>query len=885
MRCGAYPWAYMMWAFHTACGTDMDHSVDGWTSEVQIDASLGADIDDNVPLEESLARCKAQGYTRGNSHLDSSLDPTFVKHCNKIQYMELILHAQEGSNHNDPHTPSPTFPVRIWPNDAATVNDDASFQDFFQKHVLHAEPAEASDVLSLPPAFLATCFDPALGSSTLNIHSPPCQDLLPSFHVPTCVANDYMQRINTSHPITLPTLLRTESPVATHCRYGLNMALVSVEGAGGLSVSVSTRAPSADEYMLPLRQDPVDTTPASPPSSPSSAQSSLVLGYGRVLFIPNGHAATFQGAALRFCYTDASNFNRMKQHLRVEALLDPAVRARLVAFQDTTFDSSMIRRVSRVHTAWPSFRQWPKPQHLAKESRHDGSTSSLSRRERYKLWQDDRKWDTLIKGLTLPVTRPPLVLDAAQDIHRTAITLTWQDVFQARKGDITRYGYQVSWVPDKSSIQSMPATADIGIQRRNLSSAELVRSALPTTAFGDAFDGKAIQGTITGLRPNTSYTFSLQLYVGDDIGLHSERSASMRTASMGVPSVVRGQPIVLQNTLLEAPSCVSLSWLPPEDDGGCDIVGYVVSARYDPRPKTAADSSVDDAMTWHPFNTTSQFDVVQSVVVSTRELTLDPTNVTGAVCNLRMRQTYQFQVAAMNALGVGSFSMWTPPLLPSQVSTASTSKARQDVVRGVGAPHFHRVYDREHLDDLASAGGDDVVGPVMHLSDTQQLLQPYQLIAPSLSTAVLRYDANGKLVWTSWFAHVWPGHFSPKLYSVVAELVVANPILADKPLENNVRDRLVVVRRGKLPLFNKVYHAQAAGALGVIILDEICDDFDHHCSAGSNLAFGEGFGAQDDAAVWAAIRIPHVLLRRGDAADLVARLPVASQSLLTDESI
>ncbi|KAF0755619.1 hypothetical protein AaE_004906, partial [Aphanomyces astaci] len=345
--------------------------------------------------------------------------------------------------------------------------------------------------------------------------------------------------------------------------------------------------------------------------------------------------------------------------------------------------------------------------------------------------------------------------------------------------------------------------------------------------------------------------------------------------------------------------------------GGCDIVGYVVSARYDPRPKTAADSSVDDAMTWHPFNTTSQFDVVQSVVVSTRELTLDPTNVTGAVCNLRMRQTYQFQVAAMNALGVGSFSIWTPPLLPSPVSTASTSKARQGtdnvvgcvqvlqqlhdvafrkgyVVRGVGAPHFHRVYDREHLDDLASAGGDDVVGPVMHLSDTQQLLQPYQLIAPSLSTAVLRYDANGKLVWMSWFAHVWPGHFSPKLVTHTTHLrerSKSNPILADKPLENNVRDRLVVVRRGKLPLFNKVYHAQAAGALGVIILDEICDDFDHHCSAGSNLAFGEGFGAQDDAAVWAAIRIPHVLLRRGDAADLVARLPVASQSLLTDESI
>ncbi|RHY35378.1 hypothetical protein DYB32_000136 [Aphanomyces invadans] len=832
-----------------------------WSSDVRVDASLGTDIDENVSVEEALAKCKAQGYTRGHAHLDSSLDPAFVAHCDRMQYMEVIL--QQGNNTHDPAWTASTKSVRIWPHTAtdAPESTDATFQSFFQKHVLQAQPAEASDILSFPPALLNTCFDIMLESSTLNIHSPPCQDLLASFHVPACVANDYMQRINTSHAITLPTLLKFTSATATHCRYGLNMALVAVDNSG-LSVSVSTRAPSLNEYTLPLHIGMTEEA-----SSPSTASTpALQLGQGRVVFVPNGYAAVFQGTAVRFCFTDASNFNRMKQHLRVEALLDPAARAWLLAFQDTTFDSSMIRRVTATHTNWPSFRQWPKPQKLTKESQGD---AAQSRRERYKIWQDDRKWDSLITGLTLPVTRPPLLLDATKDVHRTSLTLTWQDAYQPRKGDITPYGYEVSWVvADATSAPPSPLDHSTAtVHKRNLSSSELVRSELPTTAFGDDFDGKAIQGTITGLDPNTTYTFTLRLFVGDDIGLHSERSSSMRTAPISVPTAVRGQPTVANPAdSNDVRNCASLSWLPPADDGGSEIVGYVISGRYDPAQST---NQVDvdataAAVVWQPFNDTSQFDMVQSVVVTMRELTTDARNVSGTACNLRQRETYQFQVAALNAVGIGAFSMWSRPLqIPA-------TRARQDLVRGAGAA---------------------ADGPVMLLSDKQQLFQPYQRIAPSLATAALRYDAKNNLIWSSWFAHVWPGHFSPKTYSVVAEIVAASPVLADRPLENDVRDRIALVRRGKLPLFNKVLHAQNAGALAVVIVDAdgLCDDdsgtvgtFDHHCSVGSNHAFGEGFGAQDDAAVWSAIRIPHVLLLRGDAAALLARLSTAqAQSFLT----
>ncbi|KAF0695444.1 Aste57867_13732 [Aphanomyces stellatus] len=828
-----------IWALHAAHAADMDPSIAGWTAEVQVDASLGFDIDENAPLDVALAKCKANGYSRGNAFLDATMHPTLLDHCNKIQYLELLLPSHQGTaSPSDDAAASP--PVRIH----ASVDDDPAeqtYQGFFQRHMLRTHATISTETLSMSDEFLQKCFDVTKAVSPMEVHSPECQPHLETFHVPTFVANDYMQRVSTEDSITRPMLVQAPQPSTVHCRYGLHMSLVSA--SSDTSVSVSVRTPTVDEYMIPLSAID-DPTP--------SLNGAISFPRGHVLFVPNGFGATIDGPAIRFCFADASNFNRVKQHLRVEALLDTTARSWLFALRDATLDTSMVRRVTPSHTAWRAFRRWPKPQKLTKESNAD---EAIPRRERYKIWQDDRKWDGLVQGLTLPVSRPPLAASPS-DIHRTSVTLTWQDIFHPRKGDITPYGYEVTW-------QAEDASALDGPMKRNLSAAVLVRSGLPTTAFGDDFDGKAIQGTVLGLAPNTSYTFSVRLFVGDAIGLHSERSQSIRTNSCGEPSVVRGQPEIVKTDDL---NCIRLTWLPPVDDGGRVIQGYVVAGRYG-----------RDVLQWREFNATMQFDHLanKAVVLAKDSVTTDIVNVSGAVCNLRQGVPYQFQVAALNEFGVGPFSLWTDP------TTIDPSAHQIDVMRGVGAPRFHRQYDRTCATAPSSTSAvpttSKPTGPVMFLSDKQDLLEPYQLISIPRTSPTPEYDASKKLIWTSWFANVWPGHYSPKAYNIIAEPVLVDPPYADGPIANaaDVRDRIAVIYRGKLPLFNKVWRAQEAGALGVLLLDvdNICaTGFDYHCSPGSNVMHGEGFGAQDDAATWSAIQIPHVLLRQDDARVLLDRL-------------
>ncbi|CAK5094225.1 unnamed protein product [Aphanomyces euteiches] len=790
-----------------AFAAELDTSITGWTSEVQVGDLLPVEINEDVPIEVGLQQCRARGYTRGRAFLDLPLDPVLVEYCNKIHYMEILQYAQHDVDSTDV---SASTPVRIWQEDSTEQN----YQDFFIKHVLQSHSVLTSDRLEISPQLVEACFDETQPMSSMKVTSPSCLDLLESFHVPMCVANDYLQRVNVSNVIALPALYQSSYPSDVHCRFGLHMALVSLSNS--LSISVSTRSVSSGEFMLPL--PPLDQE-----NDPTLTQTSTQLDLGRVLFVPNGFSARFDGGSvLRFCFADASNLNRMKQHLRVEALLDSSVRNWLSAVQDATLDTTMTRQISLQQTIWSEFRTWPKPQKLTKESNAD---ETLSRRERYKIWQEDRKWDSLVHGLTLPVSRPPLVVDPLLDIGRTKIALTWQDIYQPRKGDITSFGYEVTWSSDDGSEPV----------KRNLSSTILRRSALPTTSFGDDFDGKAIQGTIDGLSPNTSYTFSIRLFVGDSIGLHSERSAHILTRPCAQPSFVRGQPDV--HLLDDDPNCVNLEWIAPEDDGGRAVTGYIVGARY---------STEASAIQWRAFDYRLHIDPV--ILTESEEVQR------GTACNLRQGFVYQFQVAAVNELGVGPFSIWTNPV-------EMPVKRSPDVLRGVGAPRFHRRFDPLELSKNISTAPK---GPVMLLSDKQGRLEPFQFISLARKTAELQLDPDGRVAdWSAWFATVWAGHFSTNKYNVVAEMVLADPVYADGPLKNeiDVRDRIAVILRGKLPIFNKVLHAQTAGALAVVLIDtrNQCEAFDHHCIPGSNAAYGEGFGALDSAVVWEKINIPHVL--------------------------
>jgi hypothetical protein len=148
------------------------------------------------------------------------------------------------------------------------------------------------------------------------------------------------------------------------------------------------------------------------------------------------------------------------------------------------------------------------------------------------------------------------------------------------------------------------------------------------------------------------------------------------------------------------------------------------------------------------------------------------------------------------------------------------------------------------------------LGPLVRLSDTRQ--------------AVYLPLSNGTITRLS----AWTSHWSPHVYDVEAELVRAHPLEgfasdATNPLPLNpevFRGRIVLFRRGGIPLAYKVRIAATHGALGAIIVDESegCADerFDQSCVLGSTKELGEGWAQFDAPKAWADARIPAVIVAR-----------------------
>ncbi|EQC41860.1 hypothetical protein SDRG_00716 [Saprolegnia diclina VS20] len=797
-----------------------------------------------VDIDKELERCRAEGYSNLNAYMasdDSTVDPELLRHCNEVKYRDALRTSVAAPLLSARH-------VHFW-----HATNDTTYQDVFEKHILASHPIRLVETLVVPPALLTACFGTR---SALQTPDAACTDALASFRVPQVVVNDYMQRVESIKETLLPDMVAaTDGPL--HCPFGLHMVLAAVTDT--TTVSLQVHVPSYDEYTFALDMSATDETEVLEATIDAhgsiDADTGVRLLHGDMAFIPSGFAVSASSPMLRFCFADASNLNRVKQHLRVSGLVDTTARQLLLALQAPTFDTSMTRRPSLSLGTWAMYRTWPKPERIAKESDQD-KLEAVSRKDRYKMWQDDRKWDSVIQGLTLPVSRPPVVLQDS-DTGRTVVHLTWQDLHQPRKGDVTTYGYEIHWATDAAIPNASSGIA-------NLTQADLLRSALPTTAFGGDFDGRAITGRVPNLAANTSYTFAVRLFVGNALGLLSERSQNIRTKPASVPAPVPGLPEAVAS---DAPNCVQLTWLPVVDDGGRPILGYAIAARHAPTTNASV------PLRWRPFNDSMQYDVVtnDALVVTKHELSLRVKNMTGHICNLRATSSYQFQVAAINELGASGFSVWsdTVELEPS------SSQDRREVVRGQGAPHFTRTYDRDSL-QIGATVAPLATGPVLVFSDVLQTVSPYQLVG--LANPVRKLDAKNKVIWSTWRADVWSGQHSLKAYDIIAEAVLADPILGNAPLSNAdaVRDRILLVHRGVVPFYTKVAHAQAAGALGVLIFDvdnQCASGFDQHCSPGSHYASGDGVGAKDDPLLWTRnIRIPYALVKYDDALPLLEQI-------------
>jgi hypothetical protein len=84
---------------------------------------------------------------------------------------------------------------------------------------------------------------------------------------------------------------------------------------------------------------------------------------------------------------------------------------------------------------------------------------------------------------------------------------------------------------------------------------------------------------LSGLCPNTSYVFSIQLASGTHKGPPSEHSRSITTHAITAPAAV-DPPVIVE----EGVDSVTLTWRRPYDDGGSVVTTYVAAYRHEPLP-------------------------------------------------------------------------------------------------------------------------------------------------------------------------------------------------------------------------------------------------------------------------------------------------------------
>ncbi|KAJ0412084.1 hypothetical protein ATCC90586_004004 [Pythium insidiosum] len=882
-------------------------------------------------LQSVFLRCRVLGV--GGLFLDSKLSPEDLEdprdesarlddaaYCDRVRYVRLVryryramwteLHREDQED--DAASGSP--PVAVDSRDAAALD----FQEFVESYatpgqplVLHGAVGSLADIgISNDelPRFLAACFDLGEGQRALRLDEPQCADeWLQRFRVPLVMAHDYLQRTSVANSHALrPTLVHAAADShagvieSFNCPYGLHTLLLPLDlEAQHLDVALHSRRmkPFAYADTTGIREVSVsaDTSLESPASTDILRENHYLktltpryttrLSSRELLFVPGGLFADVSttGAAqvIRFCYVDASNFNAVKQELAGDALVYDHARQLFRSLHASTFDTSMPRRPAASDALWPSFVTWPKSVKILKRSdvlkgdadtaSGDGGLALLSRRERLKIWQDDKRWDRHIESLTLPVPLPPVILNST----RTTVTLRWQDLYQSRKNDITPYGYEIHWAREDENTTTDSESAREGAV--NFTSKELVRSAMPTTLFGDEFDGKDIEGVVTGLEADSTYTLSVRVFVGDAMGVASHRSRQVRTKPSTHPEPVRGVPQEVD----VADTCLNLRWLRPADDGGRPIVSYLVALK-----EITDDLEVLTAENPNETSVTERVAVVRALDTAPWQDAKEW--ITGSVCNLVPGLTFQVRVAAVNSIGVSPWSSRSSPIAltsPAKIRVLSALP----VIRGVGDPNYISIprMDSYRLLDpslslveslQAETRREDIPSslPRILLSDVQEMIEVNGTLAElrEASSVISERDDRDS---TTLRAEVWAAHFSPRRFVVSSELVLADPLDASEPLRNaeQVRDRVVLVTRGTVPFVFKIHHAQLAGALGVVIADVngVCQrTFDQGCVPGANKRNREGFGAQDRHSLWNRIHIPSVLVLQEESQKLLSLL-------------
>lgn len=299
-----------------------------------------------------------------------------------------------------------------------------SVEAFYDAHLLPSLPGVLGG-LNVVSGDLADAL-PVDGCGQPGPIADRCPSLLEALVVPRWIADDYGARavaIAVGRDANL-----APSDVASRVARAVAPVLVRAGDTDG-----GCDAPAHSFYVV-LRGNA---------AASATGWTAAVDGARNGLFVP-GNAAQFSfamrgGAAVRFCFVDASNFGAARARLeknpksdagtkpwpQASGLAAAAVRREL---DDPAFDTRMAR-IGR-DLPWADFVAWPRPEAPPKRGKRN-----------FGEWQGDQRWRWRVVGATIPEIAAPTVLG----VSRATADLVVKSGYRKKAGDDAAFGFDVAF--------------------------------------------------------------------------------------------------------------------------------------------------------------------------------------------------------------------------------------------------------------------------------------------------------------------------------------------------------------------------------------------------------------------------------------------------------
>ena len=557
------------------------------------------------------------------------------------------------------------------------------------------------------------------------------------------------------------------------------------------------------------------------------------------IFIPNSFLASIKlersdgvkaGHVFRSCFLDASNMIEFRDALRHSSKVSSNDNIIYKAVSSADFYVSMERNPLEVDMK--VYQMFPKPV-ITDVSTSESSKDSQpppKKRERvrknsvnFRDWQIINKWNFMITGLTIP---QPFVASVV-DIKRKSVKLSWKSPYLPNMNDKTKFGFNITICVEGYDIVDENKNCIVHNFERD--TPNLIETKYDSNI--DVPEYSVFSAMISGLTHDTNYRFRTIIYYNLATSTPSEWSSLIRTASLSEPGPIKSDSsrefdIVGFNTY----DGILLKFTGPEDDGGVPIIGFHVYARNIEQNHFPSHWAYIGPFICQSYSQISQLEIKKSLFPDT---------------------IYEFRLSAFNNLGSGPISGFSNQIRTENITKDSTFLFSRPAFNfSHYPPIISENWKEEHLEYYKYN-----TSKIMTIDSSNQKLF-------TMENSIEKIDG-------------WLCHWTPKGYSVVGQSVWANPSDANSDLINNniIDGRIVWILRGKAPVITKALRVQAAGAIGIVLVDSgKCTTFDQKCIPGADKTRGEYFAQYDKANYWKDLKIPIIFILLKDANSFASKL-------------